>query len=126
MRRYLFITILLLAIALLIGCSSVVEAPAEEQSAEPTQEAVAQATLAEEAAPAATNTATQAVATETPAGQAEGAATQEVLAATAEPSPTPEPPTATASPQVNGQYEETYYRGLATAPITMIDYSDFL
>ncbi len=28
--------------------------------------------------------------------------------------------------EINGQYENTYFRGLATAPITMIDYSDFL
>ena len=44
-----------------------------------------------------------------------------------EPEPTAEPqPTATAEPQFNGEYEGTFYRGLATAPITMIDYSDFL
>lgn len=28
--------------------------------------------------------------------------------------------------EINGQYENTYFRGLATAPITLIDYSDFL
>ena len=27
---------------------------------------------------------------------------------------------------INGQYENTYFRGSATAPITLIDYSDFL
>lgn len=122
MRRYLFMTMLLLAIGLLIGCSSIVEAPAEEQSAEPTQEVVLEADIL----PAPSNTPPAAEPTEAPAGQAEGAVTQEPEAATAEPSPTTEPPTATAAPQINGQYEETYYRGLATAPITMIDYSDFL
>jgi hypothetical protein len=28
--------------------------------------------------------------------------------------------------QVNGSYEGTYYRGSADAPVTLIDYSDFL
>ena len=28
--------------------------------------------------------------------------------------------------QINGTYEQTYFRGSATAAVTMIDYSDFL
>ena len=46
---------------------------------------------------------------------------------TAESALAPEPPpTSTPEPQFNGEYEGTFYRGLATAPITMVDYSDFL
>jgi hypothetical protein len=47
---------------------------------------------------------------------------------TAEPQPTAaEAETApTAEGQINGRYETTYFRGSETAPVTMIDYSDFL
>lgn len=45
-----------------------------------------------------------------------------MIAPTAEPSPTqPEQEVA-----FNGQFENTYFRGAANAPITIIDYSDFL
>lgn len=37
----------------------------------------------------------------------------------------PEPEPAEAA-DVNGPYEGTYFRGSADAPVTMIDYSDFL
>ena len=37
-----------------------------------------------------------------------------------------EEPTLTPTVTVNGHYEGTYFRGLESAPITMIDYSDFL
>jgi hypothetical protein len=46
--------------------------------------------------------------------------------------PPTEAPTATAStapaeaPAVNGRYEQTYFRGAQDAPVTIIDYSDFL
>jgi hypothetical protein len=35
-------------------------------------------------------------------------------------------PAATATVMVDGPYEGTYFRGFADAPITLIDYSDFL
>ena len=45
-----------------------------------------------------------------------------LITPTAEPSPTqPEQEVA-----FNGQFENTYFRGAANAPITIIDYSDFL
>jgi hypothetical protein len=128
MRRFLFVTTLVLAIALLIGCSSTVEAPAGQEVSEPTGAAAVRATAAQELAPEPTDTATPA-ATKTAAGQVEEPAGREPATTepvATEPAPTPEPPTATTTPQINGRYEETYYRGLATAPITMIDYSDFL
>ena len=37
-----------------------------------------------------------------------------------------EEPTLTPTVTVNGHYKGTYFRGLESAPITMIDYSDFL
>jgi hypothetical protein len=54
--------------------------------------------------------------------------------------PTAVPPTATAEPEaagqqesttdevvaINGVYENSYFRGSADAPVTLIDYSDFL
>lgn len=49
-----------------------------------------------------------------------GATATEITATEVVEIPTSEPV------EVNGPYENTYYRGLATAPITMIDYSDFL
>lgn len=77
-------------------------------------------------APSPSEASTQAaVASETPTAQLsqEGAA-----APTAPPTdaPTEAPAVETAEPQRNGAYEGTYFRGLATAPVTMIDYSDFL
>jgi hypothetical protein len=42
----------------------------------------------------------------------------------AEPSVTVPPPTEVAV--FNGAYENTYFRGSETAPVTLIDYSDFL
>jgi hypothetical protein len=52
---------------------------------------------------------------------------------TAQPQPTelPTEPTATELPPTevavfNGAYENTYFRGSETAPVTLIDYSDFL
>lgn len=42
-------------------------------------------------------------------------------AATAEPAPSP-----TEALVYNGPYEQTYFRGAAGAPVTIIDYSDFL
>ncbi|MCI0396246.1 MAG: hypothetical protein L0332_36295 [Chloroflexi bacterium] len=50
---------------------------------------------------------------------ADAAAPEESPAAA--PSPTP-----TTGAQVNGNYENTYFRGSAGAPVTLIDYSDFL
>jgi outer membrane biosynthesis protein TonB len=129
MRRYTLVAILSLVIALLVGCSSTVEAPAGGQDADLAQEAAAQNSPAEESAPAAADSAAPAEPTETTTGQPEDAATQEPEAepTPTEEQPTAEPlPTATDGPQFNGEYEETFYRGLATAPITMIDYSDFL
>jgi hypothetical protein len=35
--------------------------------------------------------------------------------------PAPDPPV-----QVNGPYENTYFRGSADAPVTLVDFSDFL
>ncbi|MGD8585172.1 MAG: hypothetical protein PVH65_17865 [Chloroflexota bacterium] len=129
MHRNVFVTVLIVVIALLVGCSSTVEAPAGQQRSEPTEAATVQATVAKEAAPEPTDTAAPAEPTETTTGQPEDAATQEPEAepTPTEEQPTAEPlPTATDGPQFNGEYEETFYRGLATAPITMIDYSDFL
>ena len=37
-----------------------------------------------------------------------------------------EEPTVTPMVTINGLYEGTYFRGLDSAPVTMIDYSDFL
>jgi hypothetical protein len=77
-------------------------------------------------------------------------ATEEPIASPVEPTTVPEPATPTAIPTattveetivvetveveasptietiVNGQYENTYFRGSETAPVTLIDYSDFL
>ena len=55
-----------------------------------------------------------AIPTVTPAGEPSIAATIEVEA----------PPTVETT--VNGQYKNTYFRGSETAPVTLIDYSDFL
>jgi hypothetical protein len=46
---------------------------------------------------------------------------------TPEPAPTVEPTAVTVEePAINGPYEKTYFRGSANAPVTLIDYSDFL
>lgn len=52
----------------------------------------------------------------------ETAPLEPTIVATIEPSPQPEEQTAA----FNGPFENTYYRGAEDAPITMIDYSDFL
>jgi outer membrane protein TolC len=46
--------------------------------------------------------------------------------AVSEPTAAPAEQVPTAEVQINGRYESTYFRGSETAPITMIDYSDFL
>jgi hypothetical protein len=76
--------------------------------------------------------------------------TEETASIPAEPTPVPDPATPTAIPTatppgepaigatvevetpptveiiINGHYENTYFRGSETAPVTLIDYSDFL
>jgi hypothetical protein len=66
-----------------------------------------------------------AIASETPSAQLsqEGATSPTTPPTVA---PTEAPAVETAEPRRNGTYEGTYFRGLATAPVTMIDYSDFL
>lgn len=107
---------------LLAACGSAAESPAPEA----TQEVVLEADIL----PAPSNTAPPAVPTAAPEGSESVETPQDAPAteATASPQPTATepPPAATSAPEFNGEYEGTYYRGLATAPITMIDYSDFL
>ena len=73
-----------------------------------------------------------------PAFEPEPVAQEEVAEPTAE--PTAEPPTLTVEPDLtrqpetpveetvafNGFYENSYFRGSADAPVTILDYSDFL
>ena len=93
-----------------------------EVEAQPTQEA------ADSSAPS-----TQ----EPPPAPADPTAVPEPATPTAIPTSTPpaepavtatvevEPPP-TAEAVVNGQYENTYFRGSESAPVTLVDYSDFL
>jgi hypothetical protein len=114
---------LIVAMLFLVGCGS---GPAPESAAVPT--------LAEENAepsetptllPAPTIT-PQPVATEPVASPTATAMATEVAAATqAPPSPTPEP-TATPAPSFGQTAEGAFYRGNPDAPVTLIDYSDFL
>jgi len=133
--------LLLPLILLLAACgseSSIDQEPAGQPSSAPVQNSATPATAIEEPSPEPQETAAMPELTE---GQAEDAGmvtVQEVetLAVateiletpqTAEPPPaTATLPAATAAPEINGEYEGTFYRGSATAPITMIDYSDFL
>jgi hypothetical protein len=129
----LIVSIFLLAL-LLVACTS-----SGEQATVPPEPDVAATDVArnEEPAEAPTGTEPPDEPTEAPADTATAdtaaaTATQEAQVAeqptaTAEPSPTTPPQaTETPAPAFNGEYEGTYFRGLATAPITMIDYSDFL
>jgi len=51
----------------------------------------------------------------------------EAEAETPEPAPTVEPTAVPVEePTINGPYEKTYFRGSGSAPVTLIDYSDFL
>jgi len=121
MSRYRLIAVLLLAAAALVACSSPAEAPAGQQGPIRTEAVATPAATEEAPRPAPTGNSAQAAPTETPIGQ-EAKASQP---ATAEPASEPTA-TATARPQFNGEYEGTFYRGSAAAPITMVDYSDFL
>lgn len=129
MRRYTLTVGLWLALLLLAACSTSEESPAEAQDPQPTQAVASQSTpdLAASAVP--TDTSTPAEPTAEPAIESQESATpagQQTEPATALPATAEPQPTATAAPPFNGEYEGTFYRGLATAPITMIDYSDFL
>lgn len=126
MRRTMLIGLSYVVSILLVACTSVAEAPSGQEEPTPTQEMVMQSTAVDELAPEATDTSAPAAPTETPTAEAqetETPASQPAEPATAAAQPTP---TATMAPEINGEYEDTFYRGLATAPITMIDYSDFL
>lgn len=122
MRRSTFWIPLLLV---LVACGA---EPAPEQIATldelPTSTiAVETATPKSETFPTPTEVASVLPPTESPTEQSveqpDATATEITVTEVVE-SPTSEPI------EVNGPYENTYYRGLATAPITMIDYSDFL
>jgi PBP1b-binding outer membrane lipoprotein LpoB len=132
MRRNRLIDSLLGAALLLAGCSS-----AGQQNGAQTQAVATMAMTEKGPGPAPTDTSVPAGQKEAPVSQETGtsqpattepaAMPQATATATAEPTAIPEAPaTATTSPQFNGEYEDTFYRGSATAPITMIDYSDFL
>lgn len=129
MRKYTLTVGLWLALLLLAACSTSEESPAEPQDLQPTQAVASQSTPDLAATPVPTETSTPAEPTAEPAVVTQESATpmdQQTESATALPATAEPQPTATAAPQFNGQYEDTFYRGLATAPITMIDYSDFL
>jgi len=137
--------LLLPLVLLLAACgseSSIDQEPAGQPSSLPAQITATPAKATEEPSPEPQNTLALPDLTE---GQAEDAGMVtvkevETLAAATETAmaqpttetpatempPTVTPPAATAAPEINGEYEGTYYRGLANAPITMIDYSDFL
>lgn len=120
--RLAFLSILLLAL-LLAACTSSVEESPGPTPADPTATVVAREEEPTEA-PAEMTEAPKDAATATVTQEAQVA---EQSTAKAEPSPiAPPEPTETSAPAFNGEYEGTYFRGLATAPITMIDYSDFL
>ena len=136
-KRYI---VLWLSFLLLVACGSegpTDQAPASQPSPGSAQNATATDSPTEEAPPEPSSTVALPELTEEQEEDAGMVTVKEVqtLAVAeelAEGPPATEAPateipaTVTALPQINGQYEGTFYRGLATAPITMIDYSDFL
>ena len=116
-NKKLFLGILAM-ILLLAACSQAEQvAPPTEAVAAVVPEVTEAAEVVEEPTalpPPDSPTSTPALAGEEGAGEA--------VPETAEPAPTE----AAEEAQVNGIYEKTYFRGLATAAVTMIDYSDFL
>jgi len=123
-KCFLLLFIALLVLAACSGDETTSETAVENAE---TQPAATAATVIEPATVAPTDE---------PAADAptiEPAPTEAMEAAETEPETAVPEPTATtaeeASPeevQFNGPYETTYFRGSATAPVTMIDYSDFL
>ena len=129
--------LLLPLVLLLAACgseSSVDQEPAGQLSSTPVQNSTTPVTAIEEPSPEPQSTLAL---PEISDGQAEdaGMVTEKEIATLVAATETTEAqqapatatvPTATMAPVINGEYEGTFYRGLASAPITMIDYSDFL
>lgn len=115
-------TILLVLLSLsLAGCGSDAAEPVFTQAPAVAEEATAiPAAPSDTPVPATATTTTELSPTQ---AQAEEPATAPLPteAATAEPVPSP-----TETVVFNGPYEQTYFRGSAGAPVTIIDYSDFL
>lgn len=123
LRKILARSALLLTLFMLIGCQPELE---PETAALPTEAALAMLAGTETRSPAATEpvatprptqTDLPTPATDTPV------ATTAPLEATA--TPVPIEPTATAEPWY-GELDGTFYRGSPSAPVRLIDYSDFL
>jgi uncharacterized lipoprotein len=134
--KYLLLALVLLLAACSSG-SSVEQEPASQPDSLPAQNTTMPERATEELSPEPTNTLaspnlTEEQAEEADVATAEEIATSTVATVTAAPQQATEtpatvpPPTNTVAPEINGEYEGTFYLGLATAPITMIDYSDFL
>ena len=124
-KHFFLLFILMLALA---ACSGDETANETAEQTVATQPAAAVPTVEE---PIVADEPTQEPAADAPTLEptpTEAQATAEIEPETAEPQPTAaEAETApTAEGQINGRYETTYFRGSETAPVTMIDYSDFL
>jgi hypothetical protein len=126
-KHFFLLFILMLALA---ACSGDETANETAEQTVATQPAAAVPTVEE---PIVADEPTQEPAADAPTLEptpTEAQATAEIEPETAEPQPTAAeaeaeqaPP---AEPQFNGRYETTYFRGSETAPVMMIDYSDFL
>jgi hypothetical protein len=126
---------LLLFVLLLVACSPGATEPAATLLPETQEEAAAVAaptdtplpeiptTAAEPSAPTAIPTAEAAASAVAEPTEAAASAVAASAVAVEPATVEPEPVEASA---VNGPYEGTYFRGSADAPVTMIDYSDFL
>jgi hypothetical protein len=115
-NKKLFLGVLVMFL-LLAACSQAEEvAPPTEAVAAVVPEATEAAEVVEE--PTASSLPDSPTNTPAPA-ESEPATAEAVPTETTESAPAEEA-------QVNGRYETTYFRGLETAAVTMIDYSDFL
>jgi hypothetical protein len=127
-------TLLLIAL-LLAACGPGDGEPAATLPTEAQEEAEAVAVVATDTAlPESPNTAAEPErATAVPTAETAAETVAEPTAEAAEaaagaeaPEQAPAEPEPAEAATVNGSYEGTYFRGSADAPVTMIDYSDFL
>lgn len=120
-KQWLSLTAALLLSAILAGCAAAAPTESQQDAGAPLPAAgqpTATAGLPLVGLPSPTAAPGVTVAAETPvAPPTDAPITPGALPPTEEPA---------ANVQVNGPYEQTYFRGRADAPVTMIDYSDFL
>jgi hypothetical protein len=122
-KQFFLLLVLILAIAACSGEKTASDSPTETAVAQP---AAAVATAAE---PVVAGEPTQQPATDTLTLEPVPTVVEAIPETEpAEPQPTAveAEPAPTVEAKFNGRYELTYYRGSETAPVTMIDYSDFL